>query len=328
MESSMHIQQVMDLVKDEMVRVEEGFRENLSSRVPLVSKVGSYILMSGGKRFRPMVTLLSTRLCGYKGVNHIQLAGVMEFIHTATLLHDDVVDNASLRRGSASANAVWGHGSSILVGDYLLSKAFSLAVKHGSESILKVLAHTTTRMAEGEVLQLLRHSDINTTEEDYLDVVTNKTAVLISAAAHVAALLGEVSPERERALSDYGLELGIAYQLMDDCLDYTSDDESLGKPAGNDLREGKVTMPLIYAFKKATATEREFLRRAVESDEVEDDVLKEVVALIERHGGIKYAMDRAFEYVESAKRRLDVFEPDIERIALMAIADFVVNRTS
>lgn len=324
----MHIQEVFDLVKDDLKTVEEGFKRNLNSDVHLVSKVGDYILTSGGKRFRPMILLLSARLCGYAGDRHVPMAGVVEFIHTATLLHDDVVDNAKLRRGSASVNRVWGDGASILVGDYLLSKAFALTVANGDMRTLHVLSQTTTRMAEGEVLQLLRHSDINTTEEDYLDVVTNKTAVLISAAAHVAAILGEVSPERERALSDYGLELGIAYQLMDDCLDYTSDDESLGKPAGNDLREGKVTMPLIHAFKKASAAEREFLRQAVESDEVEDDALKEVLALIERHGGIKYAMDRAFEYVESAKKRLDVFEPDIERIALMAIADFVVSRTS
>src|SRR5574337_1310439 len=182
----MHIQEVFDLIKDDIRVMEDGFRKNLTSDVFLVSKVGEYILKSGGKRFRPMTLLLSARLCGYRGDRHIPLAGVVEFIHTATLLHDDVVDNANLRRGSATANTVWGDGASILVGDYLLSKAFSLAVTHGDMKILKVLSHTTTRMAEGEVLQLLKHSDAATTEKEYLDVVTNKTAVLISAAAQTA----------------------------------------------------------------------------------------------------------------------------------------------
>ncbi len=324
----MHIQEVFDLIKDDVRKMEEGFRKNLNSDVYLVSKVGEYILNSGGKRFRPMVLFLCSRLCKYKGDRHIALAGVVEFIHTATLLHDDVVDNAHLRRGAVSANTVWGDGASILVGDYLLSKAFSLAVLHGEMRILKVLSHTTTRMAEGEVLQLLKHSDAATTEKEYLDVVTNKTAVLISAACQVAAITGGVSLEKEVALASYGMGLGIAYQLMDDCLDYVSTDKDLGKSIGNDLREGKVTMPLIYASTKATEAERALIKETLESDgELTDTRLGEIIGIINQHGGIEYSVNRARAYVEGAKRHLDVFEPDTERAALLAVADFVIERS-
>lgn len=324
----MSIQDVFDLLRDGIRKVEDGFMVNLNSDVYLVSKVGEYILNSGGKRYRPMLLLLSARLCGYKGESHIPLAGVVEFIHTATLLHDDVVDNANLRRGNASANTVWGDGASILVGDYLLSKAFYLAVGSGNMRVLDVLAKTTTRMAEGEVLQLLKHSDAGTTEKEYLDVVTNKTAVLMSAACQVAAILANAPREKELALSEYGMGVGIAYQLMDDCLDYVSNDKDLGKCVGNDLREGKVTMPLIHASMRAGAAERMFLREAIESDELTDEMLREVISIIDRHDGIGYTMDRARAYVEGAKRSLEAFEPDVERTALSAVADFVIERTN
>ncbi|MBI5643431.1 MAG: polyprenyl synthetase family protein [Deltaproteobacteria bacterium] len=323
----MHIQEVFDLIRDDIRKMEDGFKKNLNSDVFLVSKVGEYILKSGGKRFRPMILLLSARLCGYKGDRHIPLAGVIEFIHTATLLHDDVVDKADLRRGNASANTVWGDGASILVGDYLLSKAFSLTVTHGDMRILKVLSHTTTRMAEGEVLQLLKHSDAETTEKEYLEVVTNKTAVLISAAAQIAGILGEMGLEKEVALANYGMGLGIAYQLMDDCFDYISTDEDLGKSVGNDLREGKVTMPLIYASKKATDAERAFIKKAVEADDLDDSRLKEVIGIINKYHGIEYTISRARLYIEEARKNLDMFEPDTERTALLAVADYVIERT-
>lgn len=326
-EPVMSINEAFELVSDDMRKVEEGFKKNLNSDVYLVSKVGEYILMSGGKRFRPMVLLLCARLCGYKGEKHTPLAGVVEFIHTATLLHDDVVDNANLRRGAASANTVWGDGASILVGDYLLSKAFALAVNSGDIRILQVLSQTTTRMAEGEVLQLIKHSDADTTEKEYLDVVTNKTAALISAASQMAAILGGVSLEKEVALANYGMGLGTAYQLMDDCLDYVSTDEEFGKSVGNDLREGKVTMPLIHAARNATPEEKEFIRKVVEADTIEDGELDEVISIINRYGGIEYTMDRAREYINDAVTALDVFELTIEKAALTAIADFVIERT-
>lgn len=323
----MRIQEVFDITKDDIKRMEEEFKMHLSSDIWLVGKVSEYILSSGGKRFRPLVMLLCARLCGCKGESHIQLAGVIEFIHTATLLHDDVVDNANLRRGSASANVVWGDGASILVGDYLLSKAFSIAVAGGNMRILEVLSRTTTRMAEGEVMQLLRHADVNSSEKTYLEVITNKTAVLFSAAAEIAAILGGVSHESEAAVAGYGLALGIAYQLMDDCLDYTSNNEDLGKPIGSDLREGKVTLPLIRAFAKATTAERAAIKEAVEAKGLANDGLKNVVSLIDKYGGIRYTLDMAHRYVEDAKKKLDVFKPDVEVIALKAVADYVETRT-
>ncbi len=324
----MHIQEVFDLIRDDVKKVEEGFKKNLSSDVFLISKVGEYILNSGGKRFRPMVLLLCARLLGYRGDRHIPLAGVVEFIHTATLLHDDVVDNANLRRGKSSANAVWGNGASILVGDYLLSKAFSLAVTYGDERILKVLSMTTTRMAEGEVLQLLKHGDADATEKEYLDVITNKTAALISAAAQTAAILSNAPTEKEAALSMFGRGLGIAYQLMDDCLDYISNDNDLGKSVGNDLREGKVTLPLIQASRLAGEAEKGLIRDAIESEDITEAVLNDVIGVINKYKGIDYAISMAEDYIEDAKKKLDVFEPDIERTALLAVADFVITRTS
>mgnify|MGYP001616933178 CR=1 FL=1 len=323
----MHIQEVFDLIRDDVKKVEEGFKKHLSSDVFLISKVGEYILNSGGKRFRPMVLLLCSRLLRYNGDRHIPLAGVIEFIHTATLLHDDVVDNANLRRGKSSANAVWGAGASILVGDYLLSKSFSLAVTYGDERILKVLSMTTTRMAEGEVLQLLKHGDPDSTEKEYLDVITNKTAALISAAAQTAAILSNAPVEKEMALSRFGLGLGIAYQLMDDCLDYISNDNDLGKSVGNDLREGKVTLPLIHASRLAEDSEKRFIRHAIEAEDLTESELKQVICIINKYKGIDYAINKAEAYIEDAKKNLEVFEPDIERTALLAVADFVITRT-
>ncbi|MFQ5585707.1 MAG: polyprenyl synthetase family protein [Thermodesulfobacteriota bacterium] len=321
------MQEAYGLIKDELEQVDLEFRKNLDSQVYLVRKVGEYILNSGGKRFRPSVLLLSARLCGYEGREHIPLAAVVEFIHTATLLHDDVVDNAKLRRGSASANTLWGNEASILVGDYLFSKSFYTMVKSGSMEVLRVLSWTTTLMAEGEILQLLKNSDVETTEEEYLSVVKNKTAVLISAACQVGGILAGVSREREEALAEYGMNLGIAFQLMDDCLDYISSDKDLGKAVGNDLKEGKVTLPLIHALESSTPEEREMVREVIEGDEISNGQLASVTDLITRHEGIAYTIDRARRYVSEGGRHLELFEPNIERAALAAVADYVVERS-
>ncbi|MCP3678076.1 MAG: polyprenyl synthetase family protein [Deltaproteobacteria bacterium] len=321
------MQEAFDLIKVELEQVDLEFKKNLDSQVYLVRKVGEYILSSGGKRFRPSLLLLSARLCGYDGREHIPLAAVVEFIHTATLLHDDVVDNAKLRRGSTSANALWGNEASILVGDYLFSRSFHTMVKSGSMDVLRVLSWTTTLMAEGEILQLLKNSDVETTEEEYLDVVKNKTAVLISAACQVGGILAAVSKEREEALAVYGMNLGIAFQLMDDCLDYISNDEDLGKAVGNDLKEGKVTLPLIHALENSSPVEQEMVREVIEGDEISDEQLTSVTDLIKRHDGIAYTIDSARRYVSDAGKQLEIFEPNIERAALAAVADYVVERS-
>lgn len=322
----MSIQQAFDLVRDELEKVETRFRENISSDVYLITKIGEYILRSGGKRFRPLMLLLSSRVAGYKGERHIPLAVVVEFIHTATLLHDDVVDNAKIRRGAESANLVWGNGPSILVGDYLLSRAFELAVNDGDQKILKTLSRTTTRMAEGEMLQMLRHSNIHTTEEEHLKIVAGKTAVLFSASCRMPAILAGLPQEKENALETYGMEVGTAFQLMDDCLDYTSNDEVIGKARGSDIREGKITMPLIAAYGKSDAAEKKLIEHAVKSEGITDSDMEEIFGIIKKRKGIEYTLEFASKRVENAKRQLEIFEPTPERAALSAAADFVIER--
>jgi len=323
----MHIQEAYDLIKGDLEGVDLEFKKNLDSDVYLVRKVGEYILNSGGKRFRPTLVLLSSRLCNYQGERHIPLASIIEFIHTATLLHDDVVDNAKMRRGRESTNAIWGNGASVLVGDFLFSKSFYLMVKDGDMRILKLLARTTTCMAEGEILQLLKNGSPETTEEGYIDVIIKKTAILISAACQVGAILGKVSMEKEKALARFGMDTGIAFQLVDDCLDYTSRDEELGKTIGNDLREGKVTLPLIYTLRRSSPEERGGVIEAIEAEELKDSQLQYVTGLMRRYNSIDYTLRLARRYIESAKSSLEVFEPGPERSAMMAMADYVVERS-
>lgn len=323
----MHIQEAYDIIKEDLIAVELEFKKNLDSDVFLIKKVGEYILNNGGKRLRPSLLLLSAKLCEYQGNRHIPLAAVVEFIHTATLLHDDVIDNASLRRGKAAANTLWGNGASILIGDFLFSKSFSLTVDDGDLRILKVLSGTTTRMAEGEVLQLLKGCDVEARERDYMAVITNKTASLISAACQIGGILGKAPTEKENALARYGMNMGIAFQLVDDCLDYTSSNEALGKGIGNDLKEGKITLPLIHTIKNTTSTEKQEILAAIEANDLKDSQLLSVVNLINKYKGMDYTLSKARQHVEDAKACLNIFEPNIERTALLALADYVVERT-
>lgn len=317
---------VLNLLNDEIRRVEEQFREDLTSRVPLIRKVGEYVLASGGKRVRPMILLLSARLAGYQGESHIGLASVVEFIHTATLLHDDVVDSAVLRRGQDSANAVWGNEASVLVGDFLFAKSFSIMVREGNLEILKTLSDATTQMAEGEVLQLISTSDVDLDEERYIEVVRNKTAVLLSAASRCGALLGESPSAKEEALAAYGMDLGIAFQFMDDALDYVADQDAFGKECGHDLLEGKVTLPLIHTLNQCTAEEREKVASIIEQEALPDEDLKYVVELIHSYDGIDYTRQRANLLIDSAKSHLASFEDCPAKEAMIRLADYVVSR--
>lgn len=314
------------LLKDDLLKVEAQFREDLQSEVDLIRKVGEYVLASGGKRMRPMLLLLCARMAGYGGETHIGLASVVEFIHTATLLHDDVVDSAVLRRGNASANAVWGNEASVLVGDYLFAKSFSIMVRVGDLKILKALSDATTIMAEGEVQQLINTCDLDLAEENYITVVRNKTAVLIAAACQCGGILGGVSAEAERALADFGMELGIAFQFMDDCLDYVAEESEFGKAKGHDLEEGKVTLPLIQALRGCSAEERARVEAVVEQEVLEEADLALVTALIHRYDGIAYTRQRARQLVETAKARLALFADSPAKSALMELADYVVDR--
>lgn len=317
---------VLKLINDEVRRVEEQFREDLASRVPLIRKVGEYVLASGGKRVRPMILLLSARLAGYQGDAHIGLASVVEFIHTATLLHDDVVDSAVLRRGQDSANAVWGNEASVLVGDFLFAKSFSLMVREGNLRVLKSLSEATTQMAEGEVLQLISTSDVDLDEERYIEVVQNKTAVLLSAASRCGAILGDCTTSEEEALAAYGMDLGIAFQFMDDALDYVADQDEFGKECGHDLLEGKVTLPLIHALSQCTADERKKVATIVEQEVLPSEDLQYVIDLIHSYDGIGYTRERAKALVGSAKSHLSVFDDCAAKDAMNRLADYVVSR--
>jgi octaprenyl-diphosphate synthase len=314
------------LIGKDLKNVELQFKKDLQSDVPLIRKVGEYVLSSGGKRIRPALLLLSAKLCGYSGDRHVPLASVVEFIHTATLLHDDVVDNANLRRGLASANTLWGNEASVLVGDFLFSKSFSLMVADGDLAVLKVMSAATTIIAEGEVLQLVSTSDMDLTEERYIEVVKCKTAILLSAACQAGAILGNADPEREAALSDFGLGLGIAFQLMDDTLDYIASEELFGKSIGHDLEEGKITLPLILTLKHCTPAEREQIGEVVEKDFLEKSDFSLVIDLVNRYGGIEYTIDRARHYIAEAKSRLELFADSREKEAMMGLSDYVVTR--
>lgn len=320
------MQKALALIQDDLTQVEARFRQDLDSEVALIRKVGEYVLASGGKRIRPMLLLLCARLSGYQGDRHVGLASVVEFIHTATLLHDDVVDGAVLRRGNASANSVWGNEASVLVGDFLFAKSFSIMVRAGNLRILEVLSAATTQMAEGEVLQLISTCDLDLDEACYLAVVRNKTAILIDAACRCGGILGGVSAVREQALADFGMDLGIAFQLMDDALDYVAEEAEFGKARGHDLAEGKMTLPLIHALRCCTAEERERVAAVVEEEELSEEDLSCVIALIERYDGIGHTRRRARELVERAKQRLDHFEDTPAKEALFDLADYVVSR--
>ena len=317
---------VIALLKDDMSAVEAQIKKNLTSNVKLVSKVGEYILSSGGKRIRPMLLLLSARLCDYQGFRHLELASVVEFLHTATLLHDDVVDSADLRRGNRSANSVWGNEASVLVGDFLFAKSFSVMVDTGSLKILKLFSETTKQLAEGEILQLLNTCDLEVDEERYLQVVRDKTAILIAAACQVGAVLVDADEDHETALREFGLEIGTAFQLMDDALDYVADEADFGKERGHDLYEGKMTLPLIHAYAQASAQERGEVARIVDAEELSAEDLDYVCKLIDRNEGIDYTCMRATERIEAAKKQLLVFPESEARQALFDLADYVVSR--
>ncbi len=317
---------ILEGITQELEKVDEEFRKNLRSNVPIISAIGEYLLLSGGKRFRPMLLLLSAKLCGYEGDHHISMASLIEFIHTATLLHDDVVDRAELRRGSLSANSIWGNEACVLVGDFLFTKCFSLMVENGNRKILHTISTSTTLMAEGELEELIRTNDLSLKEESYLSIIARKTAALISAATQIGAILGNASEEREGALSKFGMDVGIAFQLIDDNLDYTSKEEEFGKKIGIDLQDGKITLPLIFTLNQCTQEEGAFIRETVQSHPITKEAFFRVVKIIEGYRGIPYTWEKAKGYVEKAKEHLHLFPNSKEKEALCALADYVLER--
>jgi octaprenyl-diphosphate synthase len=312
-------------VAEDMGAVDALILRRLHSDVALINQIGHYIINSGGKRLRPLLVLLAARACGYAADRHIDLAAVVEFIHTATLLHDDVVDGSDLRRNRDTANAVWGNEASVLVGDFLYSRSFEMMVTVGQMAVMDILSHATNRIAEGEVLQLLNAHDPDTSEARYMEVIERKTATLFQAGARLGAVIADASPEVERGLGAYGLALGIAFQLVDDALDYSASSAEIGKNIGDDLDEGKPTLPVIRAMQAGSAEQRAMLRQAIEAGGREH--IDTVVAAIADTGAIAYTSQLARSYAEQAKAALAVLAPSQHREALAALADFAVSRT-
>lgn len=320
------LQTLVALIGDDLRACNRTIVAQMDSDVALIPQLAAHLVAAGGKRIRPLLTLATARMCGYQGERHINLAACVEFIHTATLLHDDVVDDSMLRRGLASANAVFGNKASVLVGDFLFARAFQLMVKDGSLNVLAILSRAAATIAEGEVLQLSTQNDLATGEDQYLDVIRGKTAALFEAACEVGAVVADRPELEQQALSSYGGMLGMAFQLVDDALDYAADQATLGKTVGDDFREGKVTLPVLVAYAAGTPDERAFWRRTIDDSEQTDADLERAMALIARHGGISATLARAAGFAAQAKDAISVFAPSAIRSALEAVADYTVNR--
>ena len=318
------MQHINQLVEDDFKTVNNMIIEQLHSRVDMVEDIGHYITEAGGKRLRPLLALLAAKALGYKGDAHIKLAVIIEFIHTATLLHDDVVDMSSLRRGRPTANASWGNAPSILVGDFIYSRAFQMLVNLGDMPIMALLSNTTNQIAEGEVLQLTKAGNISTSEAEYLQIITDKTAILFAAALKGSAMLAGASETVQQSLADYGLALGIAFQVADDVLDYQGSADEMGKNVGDDLNEGKPTLPLIYSLANNHHGEADIIADAINNKTA--DSLEQIIDLVQSNGAIEYTQAFAARYVQQSKQSLNELEDSEYKNALLDLADFAINR--
>ena len=319
---------LLALVGGDLAACNRTIVARMDSPVALIPQLAAHIVAAGGKRIRPLLTLASARMCGYGGTRHIELAACVEFIHTATLLHDDVVDESLLRRGLSSANAVFGNKASVLVGDFLFARAFQLMVADGSLKVLGILSNAAATIAEGEVLQLVTQNDLSTSEERYLDVVRGKTAALFDAACRVGAVVADRPMAEEQALADYGSNLGMAFQLVDDALDYSADQRTLGKTVGDDFREGKITLPVLAAYHAGPEEERAFWVRTIEASEQTEADLERAMTLMAQRGAIPATLRHAARFADAAKAALAVFEDSPVRRALEDVADYTVSRVS
>lgn len=321
---------LMALVGDDLQACNRAIVARMNSPVALIPQLAAHIVAAGGKRLRPLLTLASARLCFYPGPGggsrHVDLATCVEFIHTATLLHDDVVDESQLRRGLASANAIFGNKASVLVGDFLFARAFQLMVEDGSLAVLGILSNAAATIAEGEVLQLQTQNDLSTTEAQYLEVIQGKTAALFAAACEVGAVIGNRPPREQEALASFGMNLGIAFQLVDDALDYAANQATLGKTVGDDFREGKVTLPVLAAYQAGDETERMFWRRAIEDGVQNDGDLELALRLMAERSAIETTLARAHGFASSARAALAVFPDGPVRRILADVADYTVSR--
>lgn len=322
----MELSEVVELIAEDLQQVEAAVQENFRSDVAMVPIIGDYIFSGGGKRFRPILVLLSSRLCGYHGSRSITHACVVEFLHTATLLHDDVVDGAEKRRGHPSANAKYGNELSVLVGDFLLARSVLMTTQDGSLKLLELLSDTVAIMSEGEILQLANVRNVNLSEDEYLKVIHRKTAALIATSCRIGSVLGEAGEEKEQALWRFGEKVGMAFQLTDDVLDLTADEERLGKAVGTDLREGSVTLPLILLLQQANSVERQEITEILGTGQIGPPEIERVVNLMRRYRALERTADKARRFIRDAHADLEYFEPSPYLEGLKAVADYVVTR--
>ncbi len=319
-------QEIYRLVESGLAGVEEELARQSSSNIELVDAIGRYVHVSGGKRIRPALLLLSAQMCGYEGPACHRLGAVVELIHSATLVHDDIIDDAKVRRGRTSVNAQWGNEITVLMGDWLYMTSFNLALGERHFRILDLLTDVTRKMIEGELIQLTLNGNLDVTEEQHLDITMRKTAYLFSACSQIGAILGSAGEEQQEQLRLYGLNIGIAFQMVDDVLDFTSDESTLGKPVGSDLKEGKLTLPLIYLMRQGEVKHRELIRRVLREDAAGPDLCDAVLQAVREYGSAERVLEKAKEYARSAKQHLAGFAPSLARDALLSIPDYVVQR--
>ncbi len=320
------LQPLVDLVGEDMGEVNRIILDKAVSDVELIQKLAHHLIDSGGKRLRPMLTIAAAKLVGYKGEGHIRLAAAVEFMHTATLLHDDVVDDSDFRRGKKAARILWGNQASVLVGDFLLGQAFRMMVDVGSLAALKILSNASAVIAEGEVMQLAASKNMATTEDDYLAIINAKTAALFSAATEVGGAIANRPADEQAAMKSYGRSLGIAFQLVDDALDYSGDSARLGKSVGDDFREGKITLPVILSYRRGSEEERAFWQRTLVQGEINDADLPHAIALMKRHKAIEATLDRARHYGAMARDALGLFRDSAPKKAMLDAVTFCIAR--
>lgn len=322
----MQIQDVFSAYKDDLQEVEKYLNKYITSDVKLIPEVSHHLIGSGGKRFRPLLLLICAGLCGYRGKNRFPMAAVMEFIHTATLLHDDVIDKATMRRGKTSANNIWGNAASVLVGDFLYSRSFTLMTAIENIAILKLMSEVTNIMSVGEVFQLMKCGDVNLTEEEYLTIIEKKTAVLISAACAAGSILGSAPPKKINALAQFGRNIGMAFQMTDDTLDYMAKEKEFGKSIGKDMEEGKMTLPLIYTLKRCSKEERGKTKELIARKKISQKAARDILSLIKKYNGIDYSLRCAEKFIADANAQLKVFPDSVEINQLHAVADYILSR--
>ncbi len=318
--------QLFEPVREDLLAVEREFALQVQSQIHIIPEIGNYLQKSGGKRVRPAVLLMAARLSGYSGPRAITNAAVVEFIHTATLVHDDIIDDADVRRGRKSAHAQWGNDVTVLAGDFLYIKSMAMALTQDTLDVVRLLCDVTLRMIEGELYQLTKNGVVDLTENEHFDIIHRKTAYLFGGCAQIGGILGEVGADKEQALREYGFGLGTMFQLVDDLLDFTGAAEVIGKPVGGDLREGKITLPIIHLLEKGGPEASDLIRNAVRDRDISAESWARLKALMAEHRSIEYAYGRAVEFGEAAKIQLRQFAPSQEREALMGLADYVLLR--